>query len=256
MLAIEPYLCTRVNTTKVDDGALLVPTFWQVKATMVCTYWIDGIVLATIVESRTSLDERRSIAMRIFYVAIDGAVIALHLPTRRNGDSIGLTSGTTLGHSQCCLEGRYVHCLYIASHLTLFWYLGEPEVPCAIQALVQSALGLCPGSSIVSLVGLHLCLTGIRHIRCYARQLVDGKDGFVFPDRRRKFGLLHLLDGEPGSLVSIVDVSYLHHIALCTEHLLLVGRNDTINATLTLDGFDAHQGIAWIGRVGGPLKKP
>ena len=197
VLAVEPNLCTRVDTAEVYDGTLLVPTLWQVEATVICTHGIDGIVLATIVETGTGLDEGRSVAVRILHVAIDGAVVALHLPARRNGDGIRLACDVAVSGGLGCLKGRHIHHLHISSHLTLLGYFGEPEIPCAVQSLVESALRLCPGSSIKILVGLHLCLVGIWHICSHARQLIDGEYGFVLPDGRRQLGFLHLLDGEP-----------------------------------------------------------
>ena len=197
VLAVEPNLCTRVDTAEVYDGTLFVPTLWQVEATVICTYGIDGIVLAAVVKTRTSLDEGRSVAVRILHIAVDGAVIALHLPARRNGDGIRLACNVAVSGRLGCLESRHIHNLHISSHLTLLGYFGKPEVPCTIQSLVESALRLCPGSCIIILIGLHLCLVGIWHIGSHARQLIDGEYGFVLPYRRRNLGLLHLFNGKP-----------------------------------------------------------
>ena len=197
VLAVEPNLCTRVDTAEMYDGTLLVPALRQVEATVICTYGIDGIVLAAVVETGTGLDEGRSVAVRILHIAIDGAVVALHLPARRYGDGIRLACNVAVSGRLGCLEGRHIHHLHISSHLTLLGYFGKPEVPCAIESLVESALRLCPGSCIIILVGLHLCLAGIGHIGCHTGELVYLEDGFIFPNGRRQLWLLHLLDGEP-----------------------------------------------------------
>ena len=80
VLAVEPNLCTRVYTAEVYDGTLLVPPLGQVETTVISAHGIDGIVLAAVVETGTCLDEGRSVAVGILHIAIDGAVVALHLP--------------------------------------------------------------------------------------------------------------------------------------------------------------------------------
>ena len=44
-------------------------------------------------------------------------------------------------------------------------------------------------------------------------------------------------------------------LAIPTEHLLLVGRNNAIHTLLTFDGFNAHQGIARVSRISRPQDK-
>ena len=199
ILAVEPNLCARVDTTEVYDGALLVPTLRQVEATVICTYGIDGIVLAAVVKTRTSLDEGRSVAVRILHIAVDGAVVALHLPTRGYGNYIGGYVAVSLGMRHGSLEGRYVHYFHIAGYgiLALLGHRGEPEVPCTVQRLVETALWLCPWSCIISLICLHLRLAGIGHIGCHTGKFVYLEYGFIFPDGRRQLGFLHLFDGKP-----------------------------------------------------------
>ena len=156
------------------------------------------------------------------------------------------------------LEGGHVHHLHIAGGgiLALLGHGGEPEVPCAVQRLVESALGLGPRCLVVVGIGLHLSLAGVWHVCCHTGEFVDGEDSLVLPDGGCYLGLLHLLYGEPGSLVDLVGVGYLHQVAVYAEHLLLVGRNDAVHALLSLHGLQTHQRVAGIGRVCRPLEQP
>ena len=156
VLAVEPYLRTAVDAAEMHHGALAEPFGRHAEGAGIGTDGIDGIVLATVIEPRTGRNERRGVAVGIFHVAVDGTVIPLHLPAGRHGNGV-----PSLGRG-CLAHGRFVHDTHtlVAS---CGWFCLEPELPLAVEQLVETALGFRPGSGIVSLVGQHLLLGSIGH---------------------------------------------------------------------------------------------
>ena len=156
-----------VNASEVDVGALaLAVGGFEVEDADIRAHGVDAVVLAAVVEARACLNVGRGVAVGIFNVAVDGTVVALHLPVGGNGD------GVPVGH---------VVVLLIEIQRTLRWFAHELEAPCPVQALIGRALRLDPRRGVVGRVVSHGLFRGIGHKRGVAGFLVFGKTGLVFP---------------------------------------------------------------------------
>ena len=180
--AVEPYEGGGIDTAEVDIGAACLPALGQGEGAHVGTYGIDTVVLAAVVEAGTGLDEGRCIGMGIFHVAVDGPVIALHLPVGGNGNRV---------------PRRHVVALLPEVQRTLRRFGHEVEAPRAVEAAVERTLRIGPRRGVVGRIGEHLPLRGVGHEGGRTRFLVFGKHGLVLPVRSLDFGFLDLFKREP-----------------------------------------------------------
>ena len=80
VLAVEPYEGCRVDTAKVDEGAATIPLGGHAEGVGIGAYGVDAVVLAIVIVVGTRLDIGRCVGMGILHVAVDGEVVAVHLP--------------------------------------------------------------------------------------------------------------------------------------------------------------------------------
>ena len=80
VLAVEPHEGGRIDTVEVKKSAAREPVIGHGEVAHVAAHGVNAVVFATIVETRARLDEGRSVAVGIFHIAIDGAVVAKHFP--------------------------------------------------------------------------------------------------------------------------------------------------------------------------------
>ena len=80
ILSVDPNESCRVDAAKVDKGAACVPSLGQIESAHIGAHGVDAVVLAVVVIVRTGLDERRSVGVGIFHIAVDGFVITQHFP--------------------------------------------------------------------------------------------------------------------------------------------------------------------------------
>ena len=244
VLAVEPHESGRIDAAEVDQRAARIPAFGQLEGAHVGAYGVDAVVLAAIVEAGTGLDERRGVGVGIFDIGIDGAVVALHFPVGRHGDSVPRGG---------------VEAFFIEGQRTLVGLWHEVETPRAVQAEVAAVHGNSPGRGIVILVGQHGSLIGIGHVGGYARFLVFGKDGFVLPVGGFDLRLFDLFEAEPrravGSIVGhSAQLPFAQGIHLVG--LGLPGRADDVSVGLSCHRLEAELCIVPHAFGGRPLQQP
>ena len=166
IFAVQVNEGSTVDTTEVDEGTVLFPTFRQIEETYIRAYRVDTIVLATIVESLTGIDVWRNVGMRIFHITIDRTVVSVHFPVgwHRNG-----------------IPAAHVIVFLIEIQWTLRRFIHEMEEPVTVQRLHLTALGIYPRSIVEVLVAHHALFRAIRNVGSVTFFLVFGKHGFVFP---------------------------------------------------------------------------
>ena len=238
--SVEIYERCAVNGAEAQYGALSQPLVVHPERALVSAHGVDAVVLAAIVVAGSRLDERRGVRVRIVHVAVDGAVVALHLPARGHLDLVPCL---------CCLSrnGSSVGPQVGRGH--------EVELPLAVEALHAAALALRPGQVVVRLVAQHRSLVGIRHVVGHRGELINGEHRLVLPHRSLYLGFADLLDAEPAVAVVLVDVGNLHLAATHGEHAVLVGAHDAPHSLLSLHRLQAHQRVAPVARVCRPLDK-
>ena len=245
---VHPHLGTGIDASEVDDGTLVKPFLFHTKRARVGSHGIDGIVGAPVVEAVACLDVRGRVAVRVFHVAIDGAVISLHLPAARHADVVPSVRLCGL------LNGIDVHHLHVLVHAD-GGHGGKLEFPLPVQRCHQGAVVRHPGLGIEGLVRAHRLLRGVRDIGGHRAQLVLLIYGFVFPDGALYLGLLHLHNAKPALLIGGADGRLAQHAIRTGVHLFLAVRDNLIHPLLPLNGTDGKQGVAPVARGGGPLKQ-
>ena len=168
IFAVEVDQSSAVDATEVNESALLSPIGGQVEEAHIRAHGVDAIIGAAIVESTASADEWRSVAVRIFHIAIYRAVVAMHFPVGRHRDGVPAAHVVVLG---------------IETHGTHRRFGNEVEIPGAIEQHSALTLGVSPRESIVLGVGGHSILVGVGSESGVPRLLVFGETRFVLPDR-------------------------------------------------------------------------
>ena len=212
-------------------GATFFPSFWKVEGADIGTDGVDAVVLSAVVVIRTGLDVRRGVGVRIFHVAIDGAVVALHFPVGWHRDGV---------------PGRRVEALLEEVERTLRGFAHEVETPRAVEREIARRARCGPGRGVIFLVGKHFSFRGIRHIVGNGLLFVDAEDGFVLPVGRSDVRLLDGFKREPGVAVFGIE-RHRHHLPVFQgiHHAFLLGAvgDDEVNAFLSSNGLEAKLGI-------------
>ena len=241
VFTVEPYEGGGIDAVEADEGAATLPRFGEGEVADIGAHGIDAVVCTAVVETRTGIDEGRSIAMGVLHVAVDGFVVALHFPVRRNGDVV-----------PC----RIVEVRIEEVGGALRGLVDEVELPCAVEVHEHRTLRLRPRCGVVFGIGRHLCLAGIGHVIGNARLLVDGKYGLVLPGVLCKLWLFHRLEGEPCLGISGVEGLYLQFAVFGYPHAVgLSDGRDDVDAGLSLHGHQTHAGVSGVREACGPLEQ-
>ena len=238
---VEPDEGSGIDAVEADEGAAALPGFGEREVADIGAYGIDAVVCTAVVESCTGVDEGWGIAVGIFHVAVDGLVVALHLPVRGDGD--------------------VVPCRIVESGLeevggALRGFVDEVELPRAVEVHVHRTLRLCPRCGVVFCVGCHFRLAGVGHVIGDSRLLVDGKDGLVFPRVLCELGFFHRLEGEPCLGVSGVERAHFQFTVGRHPHAVgLSDRRDDVDAGLSFHGHQSHTGVSRIREACRPLQQ-
>ena len=214
-----------------NKRAASIPIGRHFKSAHVGTHRIDSIVLSTIVIARTSLDKGRSVSMRIFYIAVERFVIALHLPVGRYGDIIP--------------------CAYIVTFLpeverALRWLGHKVEFPRTIEREITIGLRLCPGSIVVGYIGKHFLFAVVGQVGGYTCFLILSENSFVFPIGRLNFRFFNLFKGKPCFFVFGIISCQLELAILQGVHLATLNfpcRTNDVSAYMTIHRLKLKLGI-------------
>ena len=155
-----------VNTSEIDERAVLLPALGQFEEADIRTDGIDAVVLSAVVEALTRVNIRWRIAVRILHVAIDGTVVAVHFPIGRHGNGRPTADVIVLLVEVGRTQRRFGH---------------EVEVPVAVQRAHLVTLGVHPRSVIEVLVAQHTLLAAIRGVGGMTFLLVLAEHGLVLP---------------------------------------------------------------------------
>ena len=88
IFSIHPDQGGGVDAVEVKEDALAVPSVGHAEGLEIGADRVDAVVLSSVVEARSCLDEGRRVGVRIFHVGVDGSVVALHFPVGRHGNRV------------------------------------------------------------------------------------------------------------------------------------------------------------------------
>ena len=242
ILAVHPNESSRVDTIEVEECSAILIVSWRVEVGYVRTHGVYPVVFTAIVVTRTGIDERRRIGMRVFYIAIKRCIIPLHLPIRGNRDGVPCS---------------FVETIFPEIHGAFAGLGNKVKLPHTIQqAEMAVSLRIEPRTVVESLVCQHFRLCCVGEISSHALFFIDGKDGFVLPFVLLELRLISQLKAKPRLLVFGIVFHQFETTINKGVHCALTfcaSRNKAVNICLPTDGFKEEAGVAPCAALGGPL---
>ena len=245
VFTVEPYERSTVDAAEMNQRAAALPSLGQGEGAYIAAHRIDAVVGTAVIKSRTSLDERRSVGVRVLNVGIDGTVVALHLPVGGNGNRI---------------PAAHVVVRLVEVRGALRGLAHKVEAPSTVEVEITIVDRRGPRCVVVGTVGQHSGFTLVGHVGSYGRFFVFGKDCFVFPVGRLDFRLLHGLEGQPccgigGIIGHRFELSAAQGIHLFLFAGQLGGTPQDVRVGMSLHRFEVEACIVPLSHGGGPLQQ-